>query len=200
MVGWHHWLDGHEFEQALEAGDGLGSLVCCSPWSRKESDMTEWLNWTDWPGMQNSTTWCPWWFSSGPQQRPKSVIVQVPYINGGVVLTCHIKDMRPACICSQTVPKGQANTGFSTYFLFLNLSKQNQRSNPSQSCPISTLLLLTFCKTPSCPKSLRKSAALPVRHLAPNQCGVSLNKGLAHYYVILFLSFAKKYVTIITPS
>lgn len=128
------------------------------------------------------------------------MIAQVPYINGGVVLTCHIKDMRPACICSQTVPKGQANTGFSTYFLFLNLSKQNQRSNPSQSCPISTLLLLTFYKTPSCPKSLRKSAALPVRHLAPNQCGVSLNKGLAHYYVILFLSFAKKYVTIITPS
>ena len=45
MVGWHHWLDGHEFEQGLEIGDGLGSLVCCSPWGCKESDMTEWLNW-----------------------------------------------------------------------------------------------------------------------------------------------------------
>ena len=36
MVGWHHWLDGHEFEQGLEIGDGLGSLVCCSPWGCKE--------------------------------------------------------------------------------------------------------------------------------------------------------------------
>ena len=47
MVGWHHWLDGHEFEQALGVGDGQGSLACCSPWGHKESDMTEWLNWTD---------------------------------------------------------------------------------------------------------------------------------------------------------
>ena len=47
MVGWHHLLDGYEFEQAPEIGDGQGSLVCCSPWGRKESDVTEWLNWTD---------------------------------------------------------------------------------------------------------------------------------------------------------
>ena len=47
MVGWHHRLDGHEFEQALGVGDGQGSLVCCSPWGHKGSDMIEWLNWTD---------------------------------------------------------------------------------------------------------------------------------------------------------
>ena len=41
MVGWHHQLDGHEFEQAPGAGDGQISLVCCSPWGCKESDMTE---------------------------------------------------------------------------------------------------------------------------------------------------------------
>ena len=41
MVGWHHRLDGHEFEQFLEVGDGQGCLVCCSPWGRKESDTTE---------------------------------------------------------------------------------------------------------------------------------------------------------------
>ena len=40
MVGWHHQLDGYEFEQALEVGDGQGSLVCCSPWGLQESDMT----------------------------------------------------------------------------------------------------------------------------------------------------------------
>ena len=41
---WHHQLNGHEFEQAPGVGDEQGSLACCSPWSRKESDMTERLN------------------------------------------------------------------------------------------------------------------------------------------------------------
>ena len=45
MVGWHHGLDGHEFEQAAEVGDGQGGLVCYSPWDHKELDSTEWLNW-----------------------------------------------------------------------------------------------------------------------------------------------------------
>ena len=41
MVGWHHRLNGHEFEQTPEDGEGLGSLAFCSPWGHKESDMTE---------------------------------------------------------------------------------------------------------------------------------------------------------------
>ena len=41
LVGWHHRLDGHEFEQALGIGDGQGSLVCCSPWGYKQLHMTE---------------------------------------------------------------------------------------------------------------------------------------------------------------
>ena len=44
MVGWCHRLDGHGFEQTLGAGDGQGSLACCSPWGYKEWDMTERLN------------------------------------------------------------------------------------------------------------------------------------------------------------
>ena len=44
MVGWHHRLNGHEFEQASGGGDGQEILVCCSPWGRKESDTTEILN------------------------------------------------------------------------------------------------------------------------------------------------------------
>ena len=44
MVGWHHRLDGHEFEQALGDGEGQGGLVCCNPWGSKELDMTEQLN------------------------------------------------------------------------------------------------------------------------------------------------------------
>ena len=44
MVGWHHRLNGHEFEQASGVGNGQGSLVCCSPWGCRETDMTELLN------------------------------------------------------------------------------------------------------------------------------------------------------------
>ena len=44
MVGWHHWLNGHEFEQALGVGDGQGSLACCGSWGCKELDTTEWMN------------------------------------------------------------------------------------------------------------------------------------------------------------
>ena len=64
MAGWHHWFDGHEFEQAPGVGDGLGSLACCSPWGRKESDTTEQLNWTAaqlsmllvWPQQKTATS------------------------------------------------------------------------------------------------------------------------------------------------
>ena len=46
MVGWHHQLNGHEFEQAPGVGDGQGSQACCSPWGCKELDTTEQLKWT----------------------------------------------------------------------------------------------------------------------------------------------------------
>ena len=59
MVQWHHLLNGHEFEQAPRVGEGQGSLVCCSPWGRKESDTTEQLNWTELIHRKalNSLTW-----------------------------------------------------------------------------------------------------------------------------------------------
>ena len=41
MVGWHHQLNGHEFEQTLADSEGQGNLVCCNPWDHRESDMTE---------------------------------------------------------------------------------------------------------------------------------------------------------------
>ena len=47
MVGWHHRLNGHEFGWTPGVGDGQGGLVCCSSWGHKESDTTEWLNWTE---------------------------------------------------------------------------------------------------------------------------------------------------------
>ena len=47
MAGWHHWLDGCEFEWTLGVGDRQGALACCDFWVRKTSDTTEWLNWTE---------------------------------------------------------------------------------------------------------------------------------------------------------
>ena len=58
MVGWHHWLDGQELEQAPGVGDGQGIWACCSPRGRKELDTTEWLNWTDVTLFQLA-----WWLS-----------------------------------------------------------------------------------------------------------------------------------------
>ena len=51
MAGWHHWLDGCEFEWTPVDGDGQGGLVCCDSWGRKELDMTERLNWTELNGL-----------------------------------------------------------------------------------------------------------------------------------------------------
>ena len=58
MVGWHHWCNGQEFDQAPGVGDGQGSLTCCSPWGRKESDPTE----SDWitTFKKNFCNLCSW--------------------------------------------------------------------------------------------------------------------------------------------
>jgi len=63
MVGWHHWLDGHGFGWTSEVGDGQGGLVCCGSWGRKESDMTEWLNWTDIGKESKKTAYMYNWFT-----------------------------------------------------------------------------------------------------------------------------------------
>ena len=47
MAGWHHWVNGRESEWTLGVGDGQEDLACCDSWGRKESDTTEWLNWTE---------------------------------------------------------------------------------------------------------------------------------------------------------
>ena len=61
MAGWHHRLDGREFEWTLGDGDGPGGLACCDSWGRKELDMTERLNWTEeFLGIQTQTL--IWWY------------------------------------------------------------------------------------------------------------------------------------------
>ena len=58
MAGWHHGLDESESEWTLGVGDGQGGVACWDSWGGKESDMTEWLNWTDWA--INFRTWFIW--------------------------------------------------------------------------------------------------------------------------------------------
>ena len=60
MVGWHHQLDGHGFKQAPEVGDGQKSLLCCRPWGRKDSVVTEWLNWTEYLGLKYASSCSDW--------------------------------------------------------------------------------------------------------------------------------------------
>ena len=84
MVGWHHRLDRHEFEQVPGVGDGQESLACCSPWGHKESNSTEWLNWTEHTNLSSPTRYrknlCPLqWkhrvLTTGPRRKSKSTLI-----------------------------------------------------------------------------------------------------------------------------
>ena len=76
MVGWHHWLDRHEFEQALGVGDAQASLACCNPWGCKELDVTEWLN--------VALIYSFWTFPNA--NREKTVMLKVFVL----IQTCHV--------------------------------------------------------------------------------------------------------------
>ena len=65
MAGWHHQLDGHEFEWTPGVGDGQGGLACCDSWCCKESDMTERWNWL--------TDWMPQWVKNLPAMQEMQV-------------------------------------------------------------------------------------------------------------------------------
>ena len=60
MAGWQHRFNGHEFEWTPGVGDGQGGLECWDLWSRKESDMTEWLNWTEYLDIQHLNKTISW--------------------------------------------------------------------------------------------------------------------------------------------
>ena len=59
MVGWHHWLNGHEFGWTPGVGDEQGGPACCSPWGRKELEMAERLNWTEFIGRTDAEVEAP---------------------------------------------------------------------------------------------------------------------------------------------
>ena len=68
MAGWHHRLDGHEFEFTPGVGDGQGGLVCCDSWGCKESDTTEWLNWLG-TNLNKSHVWLYFHFFRGGKKK-----------------------------------------------------------------------------------------------------------------------------------
>ena len=89
MVGWHHWLDGHEFEQTVGDSEGQGSLACCSPWGRKALDMTEqpnnfrsWAKLFPLPGRASSLS-LPLKTSLIPKVTSQRLIPSVPFQSTG---------------------------------------------------------------------------------------------------------------------
>jgi len=75
MVVWHHRLNGHGFGWTPGVGDGQGGLACCDSWGRKESDTTEWLNWTElsWNSVHKNNQWffslSPFWMHMIPKGK-----------------------------------------------------------------------------------------------------------------------------------
>ena len=97
MVGWHHRLHGHEFEQAPGVGDGQGGLECCSSRGHKESDTTEQLNWTyttwiDSPKMEEREIWkkkylvCDFNPAPGTNNKSQNLLIVVDSISPHLTL------------------------------------------------------------------------------------------------------------------
>ena len=83
MVGWHHWLNWHKFEQTPGDSERQGSLACCSPWGHKESDMTESLIWTD---IWNLEKWSWWTYLQGRNRdadRENGLVDTMGKVEGG---------------------------------------------------------------------------------------------------------------------
>ena len=101
MVGWHHQLNGHEFGWTLGVDDGQGSLECCSPWGRKESDTTERLNWTELilPMVKQEA----WNVSHGKLDFTRTCLLKNPRIASHVI--CYMCEKSPTLHCSLILHK-----------------------------------------------------------------------------------------------
>ena len=86
MAGWHHRLDAHEFEWIPGVGVGQGGLVCCASWDCNESDMTQWLSWTELKKTNiKQSKWWPWWIS----RKTKTMVTNI-YIYIYIYIYCSI--------------------------------------------------------------------------------------------------------------
>ena len=104
IVGWHHWLNGHESEQASGVGDGQGTLACWSSWGHKESDVTEQLKWTELKTLQETL------LVSGPTSQHLFHILCAPFFGFSVLLfpcsSAPTNPRRASSICGGCSPVG----------------------------------------------------------------------------------------------
>ena len=100
MVGWHHWLDGLEFEQALGVGDGQGGLACCGPWGHKELDTTEQLNGTELRVLPQGSTIGSW------PLLPCLCILSLPWLATLEPALWNSVKVMEVGVCSQQTGKG----------------------------------------------------------------------------------------------
>ena len=96
MVGWHHWFNVHGFGWTLGVGDAQGGLACCDSWGRKESDTTEWLNWTELSFLNYEYFL---WFSN--KVKPNSLSIQDSYHLTRKVFFLMFQQVRHDLIISQ---------------------------------------------------------------------------------------------------
>ena len=121
MVGWHHQLNGHEFEYALGVGDGQGGLACCSPLGCKKSDMTEQLNWTELNLLTLGIKICLVTLVLGAQKEPFRLLgneVSAAWSGGGYfpskwrVIQCNMRQSKPRMTGHSWWLKCTAGCGF----------------------------------------------------------------------------------------
>ena len=110
MAGWHHWLDGHRFGWTLGVCDGQGGLACCSSCGRKESDMTEQLNWTEqnWDAnssLHSKTTHQPLALVSGMVDWPVALMACVHALQH--LTLCDLLDCSPPGSFVHGIPQGR---------------------------------------------------------------------------------------------
>ena len=131
MVGWHHWCNGHESEYALGVGDGQGGLECCSPWGCKESDITEWLSWTE--------------LNAGGDVEQ----LELSYKNGNPVGTANFERQVNISYLNILLPNDPA-------IMFLDICPKEEKAQIHTKSCIWMFIAVSFiitqtCKQPKCP-------------------------------------------------
>ena len=162
MFGWHHWLNGHVFEQILGDGEGQGNLVCCSPWGRKLSDMTEQLN-------NNNELLCT---SQGSFDA--CTLYVIPSL--GKILTPHKPALGYLLPSSSLPPWAEENTTLLRPQACLLLMEAHRRRPPSTPDPVCIYLFICSSLLEWAPWKNMLSAYLlySVQHLAQSKCATQL--------------------------
>ena len=95
MVGWHHWLDGHEFEQALGDGEGQGSLVCHIPWGRKVGH--DWATEQRWQQLLKTFSEWKWWKLWTSSSQNEFICLLLEWVESVALQNNHLISIRSLC-------------------------------------------------------------------------------------------------------